>query len=257
MSEIIPLFYDQSSFKSILTFEKPRKVADPTAPDSIVEICKENGIKKCVCISKNFSTFIDAWKNLKAVGTELIWGVEFIMCDDAKIHTDESRANEHKVIILMKNKDAYKNLLNIYTACHSNIENKYYVQRFDYKQLKPLWSDDLIFAIPFFDGFIGKNLLNYGSAIVPDLSFTKPVIFREVGSNMPFEDLISKALTKYNENGALEEFNTKTIYYKNRKDFRAYSVYRGIMNKELHSKPNMDHFGSREFCFESYLELTK
>lgn len=255
MSEIIPLFYDQSSFKSILTYEKPRKVTDPSAPDSIVEICKENGLKKCVGVSRNFSTFIDAWKNLNAIGTELIWGIEFTMCDDAKAHTDESRINEHKVIVFMKNKDAYKNLLNIYTACHSNIDNKYYLQRFDYKQLKELWSDDLILTIPFFDGFIGRNLLNYGSAIVPDMSFTKPIILRERGSNLPFEGLIHKALDKYNKDKKIEEFDVKTIYYKSRTDFRAYSVYRGIMNKELHSKPNMEHFGSREFCFESWKEL--
>lgn len=257
MSEIIPLFYDQSSFKSILTLEKPRKTLDPSASDSIVEICKENGLKKCVFISKNFSTFIDGWKNLRDVGIEPIFGVEFVMCDDAAVHTDESRANEHKVIILMKNKDAYRPLLNIYTACNANINNKYYVQRFDYKQLKPLWSDNLLLAIPFFDGFIGKNLLSYGAAIVPDLSFTKPVLFREVGSGLPFEHLIGAAFDRYNKDGALQQFDTKTIYYKKRKDFRAYSVYRGIMNRELHSKPNMEHFGSREFCFESYKDLIK
>jgi len=253
MSEIIPLFYDQSSFKSILTYWKAKECT-PDGPSSIVQICKDNNIKKCVGISRNFSTFIDAWKNLKDIGTELIWGIEFVMCDDAKVHDDDSRKNEHKIIVLMKNKDGYKNLLNIYTACHSNPDNKYYVQRFDYKQLKPLWSDNLILAIPFFDSFIDKNLLQYGATIVPDMSFTKPIIFRETGSKLPFESLIHAALSRYNNIG-LEEVQTKTIYYKNRADFRAYSVYRAIMNKELHSKPNMDHFGSQEFCFESYREL--
>ena len=255
-NEIIPLFYDQSSFKSILTYWK-EKDSTPDGPSSIVSICKENGIKKCVGISKNFSTFIDAWKNLNAIGTELIWGIEFIMCDDTTVRTDESRLNEHKVIIMMKNKDGYGDLLKIYTACHTNPDNKYYIQRFDFKQLRPLWTDNLIMALPFFDSFIAKNLLSHGSAIVPDLSFTSPIIFREVGSDLPFAHLIDSALDKYNKDGRLEEIKTKTIYYKNRADFRAYSVYRCIMNKEVHSKPNMEHFGSQEFCFESYKELTK
>lgn len=255
MSEIIPLFYDQSSFKSILTYWK-EKDSHASGPSSIVQICKENNIKKCVGISKNFSTFIDAWKNLKDVGCELIWGIEFTFCDDAKIHVDESRNNEHKVIILMKNKDGYKDLLNIYTACHSNPDNKYYVQRFDFNQLRPLWTDNLILALPFFDSFIARNLLTYGAAIVPDFNLIKPVLFREVGSDLPFEHLIHNALDKYNKNKGLEEFDTKTIYYKNRADFRAYSVYRAIMNKESHQRPNMEHFGSQEFCFESYRELT-
>lgn len=255
-NEIIPLFYDQSSFKSILTYWR-EKDSHADGPSSIVSICKENNIKKCVGISRNFSTFIDAWKNLSAVGTELIWGIEFIMCDDASVHSEESRNNEHKIIIMMKNKEGYGDLLKIYTACHTNPDNKYYVQRFDYKQLKKLWSDNLIMVLPFFDNFIAKNLLSFGAAIVPDISFTKPIIFREIGSDLPFESLIHSALDKYNKDGKLEEVNTKTIYYKNREDFRAYSVYRAIMNKELHTKPNMDHFGSKEFCFEAYRELIK
>ena len=254
--DIIPLFYDQSSFKSILTYWK-EKDSHADGPSSIVSICKENNIKRCVGVSKNFSTFIDAWKNLNGVGTELIWGIEFIMCDDASVRTDESRLNEHKIIIFMRGKEGYEDLLKIYTACHTNPENKYYIQRFDYKQLKKLWTNNLMMALPFFDSFIAKNLLSFGSTIVPDLSFVKPVIFREVGSGLPFEHLIHAALDKYNKDKNLEEFQTKTIYYKNREDFRAYSVYRAIMNKELHTKPNIDHFGSREFCFENYKELIK
>lgn len=254
MTQIIPLFYDQSSFKSILTFEAKEKA---TGPRSIVALCKENNIKNCVAISKNFSTFLDAWKNLKAIDVKLIWGIEFIFCDDAKIHTDESRNNEHKVIVMMKNKNGYEDLLKIYTACHANPDNKYYVQRFDFKQLKSLWTDNLILALPFFDSFIARNLLSYGSAIVPDFSFAKPVFFREIGSNLPFEDLINEAIDRYIKDSKSEVFDSKTIYYKDRADFRAYSVYRGIMNKELHTKPNMEHFGSQEFCFESWKELTK
>lgn len=251
---IIPLFYDQSSFKSILTFEAKEGT---TGPRSIVALCKENGIKNCVAISKNFSTFLDAWKNLKAIDVKLIWGIEFTFCDDAKTHTDESRNNEHKVIIFMKDKNGYEDLLKIYTACHANPENKYYVQRFDFKQLKPLWTDNLILALPFFDSFIARNLLTYNSAIVPDFSFAKPIIFREVGSNLPFEHLIHGAVDRYVKDAGLETFDAKTIYYKERADFRAYSVYRAIMNKELHSKPNLEHFGSQEFCWENYKELIK
>ena len=255
-NNIIPLFYDQSSFKSILTFAK-EKDCIKGGPSSIVSICKEHGIKKCVNISKNFSTFIDAWKNLKSIGTDLIFGVEFVMCDDAKEHSDASRNNEHKIIIMMKNKEGYQDLLKIYTACHTDPENKYYVQRFDYKQLRKLWTENLIMVLPFFDSFVGKNLLSYGAAIVPDISFAKPVIFREMGCDLPFVPLIDAALDNFNKDGNLEEFQTKTIYYKDRADFRAYSVYRAIMNKELHTKPNIEHFGSLDFCFESYLELIK
>lgn len=256
MNEIIPIFYDQSSFKSILTFEKPKKCKE-YGPASIVKICQDNGLKKCVVFSKNFSTFVDGWKNLKEIGVDLIWGIEFIICDDTNDKTDESRNNEHKIVVMMKNKDGYNDLLKIYSECHSNPDNKYYVQRFDLKKLKKLWTDNLILVLPFFDSFIAKNLLSFGASIVPDFSFTKPVIFKEVGSQIPFDAFINKALDKYNKDGKLIEVKTKTIYYEKRDDFRAYSVYRAIMNKEHHTKPNLEHFSSKEFCFESYFELIK
>lgn len=255
MSEIIPIFYDSSSFKSILTVAKPSEYHEG-GPVSIVTLAKEAGLKKCVFVSKNFSSFIDAYKNLKKENIELIFGVEFVMCDDAKNQSPESQANEHKIIILMDGTEkGYQDLIKIYTACHSNPDNKYYIQRFDYKQLKPLWSKHLIMALPFFDSFIAKNLLQFGAAIVPDLSFCKPIILREINSGLPHEGIINTAIDKYNADKVLEEIKTKTIYHHKYEDFRAYSVYRAIMNNAQHQKPEMEHFGSKNFNFEDWKKL--
>ena len=87
--------------------------------------------------------------------------------------------------------DAMQLIYPIGQGCRSGLQN---VSRFDFKQLKPLWTDNLILVLPFFDSFIAKNLLSYGAAIVPHFDFTKPVLFREVGSNLPFAHLIDAAL---------------------------------------------------------------
>ena len=54
--------------------------------------------------------------------------------------------------------------------------------------------------------------------------------------------------------------NTKSIYYENRDDFEAYQTYKCICGRGFSTKaktldmPNLDHCGSPEFCYESYLE---
>ena len=70
--------------------------------------------------------------------------------------------------------------------------------------------------------------------------------------------LFQKKVQEYAENNNLKTQHTKSIYYKNKKDVKALQTYKCITgrsfgNKTL-SKPNLDHFGSNEFCFESWKE---
>jgi len=52
---------------------------------------------------------------------------------------------------------------------------------------------------------------------------------------------------------------TKSIYYKDKKDYAALQTYKILCNRSFGkaaslSSPNLNHFGSDEFSFESYLE---
>ena len=91
----------------------------------------------------------------------------------------------------------------------------------------------------------------------PNFSFTKPTFFIE-NNSLPFDLLLRSKVMKYaNDNKCEMEF-AKSIYYKNKKDVSALQTYKCITgrtfgNKTL-SKPNLDHFGSNEFCFESWKE---
>lgn len=250
---IIPLFYDHSCGRSLLTFW-PEKDTKPDGPQSIISLCKKAGLKQCYAVSTNFHTFIEGWKELKAEGIQLCFGLELVMVEDAKIHTEESRRAEHKIIAFAKNPTALNDLFKISTACHSDITNRYYLHRFDYKQLKPLWTDNLMLVVPFWDSFLHRNTLTYGANIVPEMP-AKPVLFREVNSGVPYASLIDAAIDRFNQQRDHEEVKIKTIYYPKREDFEAYTVFRAIENRSSFNSPNLDYMCSPRFCFEEWEEL--
>lgn len=255
MSNIIPLFYDHSSKRSILTYWKEEECVE-NGPQSIVKIAKNNSLKEIFGISNNFHTFFEAYKNLKEQNINFRFGLSLIMCNDINDKSEESIKTQHKIIIWMKNSTAYKDLIKIYTKCHADINNKYYIQRFDFNQLNSLWTNNLILSLPFFNSFIHKNTLEYGCDIMPNFPVL-PIIFREQNSGLPFENLINKALEKYNKDGNMEEVKCKTIYYEKKDDMKAYMVYRAIENQSTFAKPELEDFCSNNFSFEDYKELIK
>ena len=254
MSEpIIPLFYNDSSRKSLMTYWT-EKESTAEGPPSIVSLCKKAGLKQCFGVSTNFHSFLEGWKNLKAEGIQFCFGLQLTLCDDAKVHDQASLTNEHKIIVFAKNSQAYFDLIRLYTACASDQTNRYYIQRFDCKQLAKFWTDNMILALPFFDSFVHVNLLGYGASRVPDFP-VKPVLFREVSSGIPFASLVDRGLDRYNQNKQCEEIRTKTIYYEKRDDFDAYITERARRQRGSFNKPNLDYMCSPHFCFESWKEL--
>ena len=126
--------------------------------------------------------------------------------------------------------------------------------------LKDLWHEDtLLLAIPFYDSFIFKNLTTFNTC-VPDFSFTSPTFFIEDNS-LPFDSLVNKGVLNYCKANKYKTEKTHSIYYKNKSDFKAYLTYKLICSRNTFpgravsiEKPNMDHMGSDEFCWESHLE---
>lgn len=254
MIKTIPIFHDHSDFSSTLTFLK-EKECKSTGPSSIVSICKENGIQNCYYVSKNFYSFFEAYKNLKEKEINLIFGLEILMCDDASQNTPESRKNEHKIIVFMKNSQGYHDLVRIYNDWRTKKENFYFYPRYDFNQLNPLWTENIILAVPFFDSFLCKNLLTWAT-IVPKFP-VKPILFREVNSGLPFAHLIDKAIDEFNKDNSYEEQPVKNIYYKDSSDLevKAWQLYRCIHNRSSFQKPEMEHCCSRNFSFDNYKSL--
>lgn len=254
MSAVLPVFYDHSSHKSINVFWDDKDIT-PDGPQSIIKMCKEANLSKCVFISNNFHTYVEALKICEKSKIELVFGLEVLMCQDSSVHAEESVATNHKLILMGKNSQSYFDLCNIFTAWQTDTNNKYYEYRFDYKQLKQYWTENLFIVFPFFDNPIATNFLVDGSNIIPDFPTKDIVIWREQRTDHPHEGLINYALNNFNKDKAYFEVPTKTILYPKREDAKAWLVYRTIDEKSEFSKPELPYCCSDRFSFEDYKEL--
>jgi DNA polymerase III alpha subunit len=254
MSEIIPIFYDDSSQRGINVWWS-EKDCNPDGPQSIISMAKKAGLKQIYFVSTKFYSFVTAWRLCEENNLQLIFGLEIWICNNPEDHSESSIADESKVIVWMRNSDAYKDLIKLYSKIYTNINNKYYHFRGSWTILKEMWTKNLLLTIPFFDSFLHRNTLNYGSSIVPDFP-SKPILFEEVNSGLPFDSLVKESLDNFAKDG-YEILKTKTIYYPDYGDIKAYTVFRAIREKSSFHKPQLDHFGSSNFCFADYIKLTE
>ena len=250
---MIPLFKSHFSIgKSILTLRDPSEHKEGGS-DSVFSIIKENNLKEVVLVEDSLTGFLQARKVASSMGVKLIFGLRIDMCEDARLNPKEEVSNSrHKIVIFAKNSQGCKLLNAIYSEAFSKAYNAV-----DKKILKDNWDDkSLSLAIPFYDSFIFNNTMKFSSC-TPEFSFTKPTFFLE-DNGLPFDLFLRSRVIKYAEDNIFKLEKTKSIYYKNKKDVSALQTYKCITgrtfgNKTL-SKPNLDHFGSDEFCFQSWKE---
>jgi len=178
------------------------------------------------------------------------------MCDDlTNVEDPKSIKCTHKVILFPKNSDGCKLLNKIYTECKTK-----HFGWIDFNLLKKFWQEDkLSLAIPFYDSFIFKNLTTFQSCFA-HFTFTKPTFFVE-DNGLPFDSMTQDAVKKYCDSNGFEVQSAQSIYYKNKNDFSAYLTYKLICGRNSFGgrelsieKPNLDHLGTDQFCWESYLE---
>lgn len=250
----LPVFYDQSSSKSILTYWKDKDLTEK-GPRSIVKLCKDNGVKSCFGVSSNFLSFPDAQSNLSKESIDFQFGLELWVCNEPESKTPESRLSESKIIIRADSSQGYFDLKAIYSKVYTNPGNFYHRYRTSFAEIKSMWTPNLTLILPFFDSFVCQNTLTL-SSIVPDLP-APPLIFREVDSSIPFAPLIDMALDSFNEGKKYPEQRVKTIYYPTKAHFKAWQVFRCIKNRSAFQRPELDFCCSDSFSFEDYLRLIK
>ena len=254
MQDIIPLFYSSSSLKEggIFTFDKAgaaAKSGKKYGPVSLCDLAKSEGLTQLHFVASKFADFMTAGKNLKDVNCQMVFGLKLTICDNMEDKSDASLRNESSVIIWMAGDGSsdYEGLIDIYSTAAQ--QGFYYAPRLDWKRLRAMWRDDFILSLPFYSSFIARNTLTMAS-IVPDLP-ASPLIFREVKNLMPYDNLIESAIKKFNATTGYPTQNVKSIYYKNRKDAEQFQIWRCILGRKDHDKPN-DGICSAEFCWEAY-----
>jgi len=229
-----------------LTLEDKSKT--DSYPDSIIQIAKENDFSEIFLLEDNMSSFLEAYFNTKNNNIKLNYGLRISVTESIKEKTEESRQKNSKICIFCKNKDGYESLTKMYSIASK--DGFYYEPRLDYEILQKNWSDNLILSIPFYDSFIFNNSLR-NSICVPQFNFVKPNVFIE-DNGIPFDDIIKEKAYSFAKENDLDIYKTKSIYYKNKKDFKTYLTFRCINNRSVLNKPEIEHMSSNEFSFESW-----
>ena len=254
---VLPIFKSHYSIgKSILTLNPISKVEKGGA-DSIIDIAKDAGLKEIVLVEDTMHGFLEAKKNCQNAELNLIFGIRVNVCES--YDTEKGRISSHKVIFFAKNDEGVKSLYKIYSCIHCDHESK-----ISESDLKKIWDpDNLIMVIPFYDSFLYHNNLNYDANFMLDASYFQPTFFIE-SNNLPFDKLLENEILNFVDasqgNKGFKTQQVKSIYYRNRSDFKAFQTYKMISNrsfgKELSiENPNLENCSSDEFCMESWLEL--
>lgn len=245
---MIPIFKSHYSIgRSILTLDNECYSED--YPDSIINIAKSNNLKEIYLVEDNMTSFLEAYTNCKLNDLKLRYGLRITVTDNLDEKTEDSRIKDSKYIIFFKNKNGYAKLIKIFS--HAAKEGFYYEPRIDYEYLSKIWDDkDLILAVPFYDSFIFNNVLK-GYLCTPRIDFTKPTFFIE-NNSLPFDLIVKEKIKEYASKNSNETLEAKSIYYKNRNDFKTYLTFRCINVRTTLNKPEIPHMSSNEFCFESW-----
>ena len=245
---MIALFKSTYSIgKSILTLDHPSEVKEGGS-DSIIAIAKENNLPAIFLVEDSMIGFLEAHQKCKEHDIQLIFGLRISCCNSVK--DEDKKSSEHKIVIFAKNDSGVKNLTRIFSL--SNQKNNGFV---DSVFLQNNWSDDLMLCIPFYDSFIYNNNFR-GKQCLPNFKFTKSTYFIE-SNDLPFDHILKTKVEKWASAFGNSIQKTKSIYYKNRKDFEAWQTYKCLCNRAFGkeqslSSPNLEHCGSDSFSWEAF-----
>jgi DNA polymerase III alpha subunit len=244
---MIPLFKSTYSIgKSILTLDHPKETKEDGS-DSIISIAQENNLSQIFLVEDSMIGFLDAHQKCKEHDIQLIFGLRISCCNS--VSEEDKKSSEHKIVLFAKNDSGVKNLIRIFSLANKNggfVDSAF---------LQNNWSNDLMLCIPFYDSFIYNNNFR-GKQCLPNFNFTKATYFVE-NNSLPFDLILKVKVEKWASARSEEIQQTKSIYYKNRKDFEAWQTYKCLCNRSFGkeqslSSPNLEHCGSDSFCWEAF-----
>jgi DNA polymerase III alpha subunit len=246
--ETIPLFKTcYSRGKSIIHVKKPKFKGGHA---SLLDILPKSNLSKVFLVEDNMGGFIDSKEAVESLGLQFIFGWRFLCKNDG----DEE--SFYKFVLVPKNKSAVKKLYKIYTHAFSRIGkiNGY----LNYSELLNFADEDFTLCVPFYDSFIFHNSMNFSDNVVDLQSFNDLIFFSE-NNDLPFDHFINEKVSNIAKATSSKIQKVKTIYYENRNDFKSFQLFKIFCNRSAGkkidiNKPELNHFSSAEFSFESWLE---
>jgi DNA polymerase III alpha subunit len=124
MNDILPIFKTHGSLgRSILTVEDEKELSE-SGPVSLVSIVKKHKLENITIIDDTFLCFPQVYSELNDI-TNVIFGINLLVAQNAKDKSEPSIKTENKVSILMRNSAGYKDLLKIHNLVYTNLDNFY------------------------------------------------------------------------------------------------------------------------------------
>lgn len=232
---MIPLFKTHYSIgKSILNIE------------DIFDIQKQHDLKEIVVVEDSFYGFRSLNKQAIKNNVKLIFGI--------RLSVVQTSVNElpSKLIFFAKNNEGMKKIKELYSLSFENKENVLILKDFNEDEF-----ENIKISIPFYDSFIYNNLFHFGLCHIDVSKFNFDFFIEQ--NNHPFDDLIREQVFSFSKLQNKEPILTKSIYHKNKDDFDAFQMYKSICGRAngktpMFTNPNLNHFCSNEFCWQSFLE---
>lgn len=208
----------------------------------ILAFQKDRNLGKVVVVEDSFYGFRELNAKLFERKVDLVFGIRLPVVQNS---TDELSS---KLVFFAKNNDGVRQIKKLYTKTYCSDSGLLIL-----KDLRKEEFSQTKVAVPFYDSFIYQNIFNFGMCDV-DLKRFDHFFFEEKNDH-PFDEMISEQLKKHTSSAIL----AKSIYYKNREDIDAFQFYKAVTSRSGNKTPNygrpeLEHFCSPEFCWESYLE---
>lgn len=240
--------------KSILTLDEPGTEV-VGGPDSIFSLAKARPDDRFFVVEDSISGVMQALTVASKTKTKMTYGLRFTYLDDASDKSEASLKKESKIVLLMKNSNAYTDLIKLSTLASK--DGFYYLPRLDAKMLKKIGTSNLVLVVPFYDSYLFRNNLETASVVPSFLGEFPNVYFSIEDNDLPF-DYLTECLVRdavFNLSNA-QVIYTQSIFYAKKKDFLSYLTFRCIHNRTSLEKPNLEHMSSDSFCYENYLLKT-
>lgn len=230
---MIPLFKTEASLgKSLLTMQ------------DVLDIQEEFQLKQIVLVEDSFYNFRKFNAAFSEIEAQFIFGLKLPVVQESKEELTSY------LIFFAKNSQGMKQLRDLYSKTYCSEDSVLILN-----DLKQDEFSHLKIGVPFYDSFIYQNLFNFGLCNIHLDPFDH--FFIEEDNGHPFDILIQSQLDAIKA----PKTKAKTILYKKKEDVDALQFYKAVCNRSggkppNYGNPNLSHFCSDEFCWESYLEKT-
>lgn len=226
--------------------------------DNLISYCKKNGIDT-VCITDHGNMYgtLHFAEKAAIAGIKYIIGCEFYVTRDMN---DKSQNISEHLILLAKNKEGYKNLVQLDSMAF--VDGFYYKPKIDYKVLKE-HSEGVICLSACLAGGIPHRLLNGDVEGAEKLALYLKEVFGDdfyieiQDHGIPEEKRVLPMLVALAEKIGVEIVATNDVHYITKADAEMQDILMCIQMKKTLDDPKRMKFDTQEFYFKSGDEMAQ